>query len=70
MTTPVSSSSGTAAAAVERSSVTSRPVAACGRTGTVRKTAEATKPSVPSLPTMSRVSISVGVSWSSRLLSP
>jgi len=45
-------------------------VATRGSTSTVRKTAEATKPSVPSLPTARWTSISTGSPWSSRAFRP
>jgi hypothetical protein len=59
-----------AAIAARRFGNTTRPVEACLASGTVRNTAEATKPSVPSEPISRWARICAGESWSSRLFSP
>ena len=67
---PAATISGRAPVAEARSSKTSSAVAACGRTGTVRKVASATKASVPSLP-MTRCSrMRTGSSWSTKEFTP
>ena len=57
-------SMGMAAIACCKVGKTSRPVAASGWAGTVRKTASATKPRVPSLPMIRWARICAGESWS------
>ena len=67
---PVSTTPGRAEVASARLGRTSSPVVTCAGTGTVRKTAEETKASVPSEPTTRWASTSAGVSKSSSALMP
>ncbi len=62
--------SGTALVAATTVGNTSRPVATCGCTGTVRRVALATNPRVPSEPIMRCSRMATGSSWSRNEFSP